>query len=225
MMPVLIIRPQPGASATLAAARAAGLAAEMHPMFEMRPCRWDAPEPASIDGVLLGSANAARFAGPALGLFRGMPAHAVGQATLEAACAHGLAAGVLGEGGLQAVIDALPPSPTRLLRLAGAVHLELVLPPHIELETRVVYAASALPMPLECAVKLLGGAVVLLHSAAAASHFAAECDRLEVPRGAIMLAALGPRIAAAAGEGWADCRAAEKPNDPALLALAAEMCH
>jgi uroporphyrinogen-III synthase len=69
------------------------------------------------------------------------------------------------------------------------------------------------------------GALVLLHSAAAARHFAAECERLAVQRGAIRLAALGPRIAEAAGAGWADVRSATEANEPALLALARDMCH
>ena len=224
-MRVLIIRPEPGASATLAAARALGLDAVAQPLFEVRPRRWDAPNPASIDAVLLGSANAIRFAGPALTLYSGMPAHAVGALTLEAARAQGLVPGVVGEGGLQAVIDALPSIPTRLLRLAGAEHVALELPPHATLETRVVYAAEPLPMPTESAELLAKGALALLHSAAAALHFASECDRLKVPRAAIGIAALGPRIASAAGQGWAVCRAAERPNDPALLALAEEMCH
>ena len=70
-----------------------------------------------------------------------------------------------------------------------------------------------------------GEPVVLLHSAEAARHFAAEVDRLGLSRGRIALAAFAPRIAAAAGTGWAASRAARQPNDPALLALAREMCH
>jgi uroporphyrinogen-III synthase len=66
---------------------------------------------------------------------------------------------------------------------------------------------------------------VLLHSAVAARHLAAECDRLGIPRAAIALAALGQRIAAAAGEGWRELRAAAAPRDATLLALARDMCH
>jgi uroporphyrinogen-III synthase len=81
-----------------------------------------------------------------------------------------------------------------------------------------------LPLPAPLAECLGEGALVLLHSAAAARHFAAECDRLGVARGAVGLAALGPRIAAAAGEGWHGVRAAGEPREAALLALAREMC-
>jgi uroporphyrinogen-III synthase len=80
-------------------------------------------------------------------------------------------------------------------------------------------------MPEGLVERLRGGALVLLHSAAAARHLGAECDRRRVPRSAIAVAALGPRIAQAAGAGWRDCRAAEEPRDVPLLALARDMCH
>jgi uroporphyrinogen-III synthase len=46
-----------------------------------------------------------------------------------------------------------------------------------------------------------------------------------VPRNAIGLAALAPRIADAAGDGWRDVRSAAQPSEAALLALARDMCH
>ncbi len=70
-----------------------------------------------------------------------------------------------------------------------------------------------------------GEALVLLHSAATARHFANECDRLGLARGSITLAALGPRIAAAAGDGWAAIHIASRPDDAALLAMAQELCN
>jgi len=66
---------------------------------------------------------------------------------------------------------------------------------------------------------------VLLHSGAVAGHFAAECDRMGVDRGAIALAALAPRIAQSASDGWQSVAVAADPDDAALLSLAADMCH
>ncbi|MBS1240071.1 MAG: uroporphyrinogen-III synthase, partial [Proteobacteria bacterium] len=63
------------------------------------------------------------------------------------------------------------------------------------------------------------------HSAEAARHFTAECDRLGLDRANIALAALGPRIAAAGGGGWREVRSAQSPREAALLALARDMCH
>ena len=66
--------------------------------------------------------------------------------------------------------------------------------------------------------------LVLLHSAEAARHFAAECARLALPRASIHLAALGPRVAEAAGQGWASLHMASATSDEALLALARQLC-
>jgi uroporphyrinogen-III synthase len=67
--------------------------------------------------------------------------------------------------------------------------------------------------------------IVLLHSGRAAAHFSALCDHHEIARAAIRLATLAPAIAAGAGEGWADVTSAETPDDMALLAAAARLCH
>ena len=99
------------------------------------------------------------------------------------------------------------------------------IPPGIAIETRIVYRVVPLPVPDGLGAPLRDGALVLLHSAAAARHFAAECDRIGVPRAAVALAALAPRVAEAAGSGWRECRAARAPNDAALLALVRDMCH
>ena len=223
-VPIVAIRPERGSSATVEQGREDGLAIEPWPLFEVRPLAWDPPPPEPIDGLLLGSANALRLAGAGLDAFRGKPAYAVGQATASAAEAAGLRVAAVGQGGLQPLLDTLPP-PLTLLRLAGEEHVPLRRPLGMVIETRVVYRNAALPMPESLADTLRGGALVLLHSAAAARHLGAECERLGIPRSVVSVAALGPRIAEAAGVGWRDCRSAERPRDAALLALARDMCH
>ena len=222
--PIVAIRPEPGCSATVEQGHRDGLAIEPWPLFEVRPLAWDPPPPEPIDGLLLGSANALRHAGAGLAAFRGKPAYAVGQATAAAAEAAGLRVAGVGQGGLQRLLDPLRP-PLTLLRLAGEEHVPLRRPLGIVVETRVVYRNLALPLSEGLADMLRGGALVLLHSAAAARHLGTECDRLGIPRSAVAVAALGPRIAGAAGGGWRDCRAAAQPRDAALLALARDMCH
>jgi uroporphyrinogen-III synthase len=222
-LPLIVVRPEPGCAGSVAGGLALGLDTHGYPLFEVAPRAWDLPG-GPFDGVLLGSANAVRHAGPALAALRSLPLHAVGEATAEAAREAGFTVATIGAGGLQAVLDALAP-PARLLRLAGEEHVALVPPPGIEVETRVVYASEPRPMPSELAETLRSGPVVLLHSAAAARHFAAECDRLHLPRDGLTLAALGPRIAAATGEGWAAVTSAAVPTEAALLALAADLCH
>ena len=222
--PVIAIRPEPGCSATAAHGPQMGLAIEAWPLFEVGPLAWEPPLAERIDALLLGSANAVRCAGAGLDAFRGKPAYAVGAVTAASAEAAGLTVVATGRGGLQPLLETVRP-PRTLLRLAGEEHIALRPPLGVVIDTRIVYRSAARPMPEPLAARLRGGGLVLLHSGAAAWHFAAECDRLDVPRAAIALAALGPRIADAAGEGWRALQSAGEPREAALLALARDMCH
>jgi uroporphyrinogen-III synthase len=185
---------------------------------------WEAPAAAAFDALLLGSANALRHAGPALADYAGMPAYAVGAETARAAEDAGLRVVVTGSGGLQAVLAKVRPEHRRLLRLAGEARVALDPLPGMHIIERIVYASEPVPMPDGLAAMLTSGALVLLHSAEAARHFAGECSRLGIARERIVLAALGPRIAAQAGAGWHSVSTAETPCDGTLLALAADLC-
>ena len=227
-MPCLALRPEPGLSATLEKARALGLAITGCAVSAIRLVVWDCPDPAGVDGLLIGSANAFLHGGAHLARFTDKPVYAVGAATADAARAVGFTVAMTGSGGLQGVLDAVPP-PARLLRIAGEEHVPLTAPAGVTFAEVIAYRSVALP--LDPAAPLLagsvvagGGALVLLHSAATARHFAEECDRLGLARQAIALAALGPRIAAAAGAGWAAVHTAARPDEAALLALARELC-
>jgi uroporphyrinogen-III synthase len=221
---VIAIRPEPGSSATVARGSEAGLAIAAFPLFEVRPVAWEPPSPETIDGLLLGSANAVRMAGPGLAAFLEKPVHAVGEMTAAAARAAGLPVAATGRGTLQPLLETVSP-PRTLLRLAGEEHVPLSPPAGVAVETRIVYRSVPLPLPAAAAGELRGGALVLLHSGAAARHFAAECGRLGIRRSAVALAALAPRVAEAAGDGWSEVRCADEPREAALLALASDMCH
>jgi len=218
------VRPEPGASATLQAARALGMEAEAHPIFVVRPIPW-APVPREeIDAVILGSANAIRHGGTALEDLRGLPAYCVGQTTATVAQAAGFTIAGIGTGGLQNVLDALAPEHRRLLRLAGVTYVPLTLPPGVTMTTREVYASVPTPLDTLLAHALQAPTVVLLHSGEAADHFAAICAKAMIDRARIALAVIGPRVAQMAGTGWARIETADQPSDTALLALAREMC-
>lgn len=226
MTPLLVVRPEPGNARTLAAARALGLEARGAPLFTVEPLAWDPPEPDLFDCLLVGSANVFRHGGAALARYTALPVYAVGATTAAAAEAAGFAVAARGEGGLQVLLPRLAADGrTHALRLAGEARVRLDPPPGVRIATAVVYVARALPLPGDAVPA--GGAVVALHSGEAARHFAAECDRLGLDRARIALACLAPRVAEAAGEGWADKQTA--PGDraigeAALLALARDMC-
>lgn len=224
MKPVIVIRPQPGCDATVAAARALELDARGFPLFAVRPVAWQPPPPETFDAILLGSANAPRHAGPALAAYAGKPAYAVGTVTADVAREAGLDVVVTGAGGLKAVLGHLAPEHRRLLRLSGRERVTLTPPPGTSIQERVVYASEPQPLPGALRVLLHQPALVLLHSAEAAHHFAALLDGRHIDRAPIALAALGPRVVRAAGSGWAAVRSAPAPSDAALLALAQEMC-
>lgn len=224
MLPVVVIRPEPGCGATVAVARALGLDARGHPLFAVRPVAWEPPAAGDFDGLLLGSANALRHGGDAIAAWAGKPAWVVGQATADAARASGLIVAATGQGGLQTVLDTLAGSGLRLLRLAARQRIVLEPPRGVRIEERIVYASEPCTMTDEMAGLLASPALVLLHSAEAARHFASECDTRALARSRIALATIGPRVAAAAGEGWARIETAARPDDAALLAIAAQMC-
>ena len=223
MTPVVAIRPEPGGSDTARAGAAIGLEIENVPLFEARSIAWELPGGA-FDGLLVGSANVFRHSGSNLARLQTIPVHCVGGATAAAASAAGFTVATQGSGGLQDVIDKL--APQRLLRLAGKERVELALPDGMIMETCVVYEVAPLPIPMPLAARLAeSNAIVLLHSAKAAEHFASECSRLRLDRARMTLAALGPRIAQAAGGGWAAVHSAPQPSDAALLEMVRDMCH
>ena len=122
---------------------------------------------------------------------------------------------------MQGVLDTLPPGSQHLLRLAGADRVTLDPPPGVNIDTRTLYRVVMRPLDLS---SVPDRPLVLLHSASAAAHFAAEVDRQHLPREQFTLVALGPRIAAAAGRGWAVVHSAARPDDACLLALTRELC-
>lgn len=223
-MLLIIVRPQPGCDASVAAARELGLEAHGFPLFDVRPMAWDAPEPGSFDAVLVGSANAVRHGGEGLAALAGKPTYAVGEATASACREAGLHVVATGEGGLQQVLARLNPAHKNLLRLAGVAHVKLDPPPGISIVERIVYASEPLTMPPALADLLRQPAVIALHSAEAAHHLRDECEMQQVDLSQLTLATIGPRVSEVAGLGWLAVQAAAVPNEAALLALACEMC-
>lgn len=224
MVPLIVIRPEPGCSASTAAARAARIEAHAFPLFEIAAKSWEATSPEGFDALLVGSANVFRHGGPGLRGLLGLPVLVVGESTGAAARAAGFQVAATGSGGLQRLLDTMPKEYRRVLRLAGDERIALTVPKHLHLEERVVYISRPVPFPPELAALLRAPAIIALHSADAARHLTAQCVSHAIRRAPLRLAALSPRIAAAAGDGWGEVAAAPMPDDKALLALARQMC-
>lgn len=221
---VLILRPEPGASASVQAGRALGLPMAAFPLFEVHARPWVPPLRDGVDALLLGSANALRHAGPALERYRGLPAYAVGETTASAARAAGLDVLATGRGGLQAVLGELAPDHRRLLRLTGRERVALELPPGVTITTCEVYASEAAPFPAGMEAALNAPCIVLLHSGEAAARFESFCKERKIARERVHLAAIGARVTQRLEAGWARLEVSPEPSDAALLALAARMC-
>ena len=225
MTPIITIRPAPGDAATVERGAHQGLTVTGHPLFSIAPLPWAVPDPDEFDAILLGSANSLRHGGGGLRALAALPALCVGATTARAARDAGFPVIAVGARGMQTLLPhAEARGLSRLLRLSGEAHVPLEPPPGISIETRIVYTVCPVPIDPSLARTLARGAIVLLHSGKAASHFAKECDRLGISRNAIALACLAPRIAEKAGDGWAARQHAASPDDAALLALAEQMC-
>lgn len=217
MRTVIVLRPEPGASASAARARELGLNAISIPLFEVEAVEWGAPDPAGFDALLLTSANAIRHGGAALEGLRALPVHTVGAATAEAAREAGFTIASSGTSGVDQLLDRLEPE-LRLLHLCG-VDRRTPASPRQAIAAVSVYRSRAIDPPpgLEQAI----GAVVLVHSPRAGQRLA----ELMADRGSIAIAAISDAAAEAAGAGWNEIHIAAEPCDDALLALAARLCN
>lgn len=222
---ILILRPQPGSEETSARAAALGLQPVSAPLFAIRPVSWEPPQPEVQDAVLVTSANAARHAGPALARFAHLPCYAVGESSAAAARQAGFGIIHVGPSNVAASVASMEADGVRrALHPCGRYHIPLG-SPAIAIDRRIVYAAEPVgALPADAVQAIEAGALVLLHSPRAATHFAALADAAGLPRGKVDLAAISPAAAAAAGEGWKKVAAAPEPRDHALLELAAKLC-
>ena len=221
MRPLVILRPQPGATATATAAQEMGLSPVVMPLFEIEPVEWRAPDADEYDGLLLTSANALHHGGAELERVRSLPVHCVGKATALVARDLGFSIATTGSGGVDALLETLPPK-LRLLHLCGIDRREPQ-EPRQTLRPIAVYRSTELPQPAK--LKDVEGAVAALHSPRAAARFAQLADEAEIRRDTIAVAAISDEAAGAAGAGWEKVEAAGEPSDAALLALASRLCN
>ncbi len=224
-VPMVIIRPEPGCSASLELARGMpGVVAHGFPLFEVSARSWEAVAPDGYDALLIGSGMVFRQGGRGLGALKGLPVYAVGETTAAAAREAGFAVVASEAGSMQTMLGQLDKAHKRLLRLAGEERIALTLPKGITMDERIVYASAPRALPPELVALLRCPAIVALHSAEAARHLTSECVRHGIRRAPIRLAVLSGRIGAAAGDGWGEVAAVPYPEDKALLALARQMC-
>ena len=221
MRPLLVLRPEPGAAATIARAQAAGFEAIAAPLFAVVPLAWTAPDRQAHDALMLTSANAVRHAGPALDLYRDLPVYAVGEATASVARKAGFQDVRTGAGDAAALAARMVRDGIgRPLHLAGRDYREVAT--SLAIERRIVYAAEPVTaLPVAARAALAKQAVSLIHSPRAGTLFARLLAEAGIDARHVPVAA----ISAAAAEGpWQAVAIAAAPDDGALLAAAARLC-
>lgn len=213
-MRLLVTRPEPGASRTAAALQAAGHTPVVRPLMRTEPLPWALPA-GDFDAVMLTSAAAVRHAGASADPLKRLPALCVGEACAEAARAAGFAHAEVAGADAAAVLQRARDF-GRVLHLAGVERTPVTVPPEVALTVCEVYRARLLPLD---DVPALDGA--LLYSQRSARHFAAEWARLGRRQGLLLLA-ISPAVAAAAGPGWPRLRVAAAPDEASMLAALAD---
>lgn len=215
MRRVLVLRPEPGAGATVERARAVGLDTIATPLFTIEGVVWEAPDQGGFDGLLLTSANAVRCAGEQLQQLRGLKTYAVGEATANAARDAGLDIAATGEDGVDRLLGSIEPD-LRLLHLCGEDRHEPA-EARQPITSLVVYRSVPVEAP---DLGLASGSIALVHSPRAGRRLA----ELVAERGEMTIAAISSAAAQAVGEGWERVEIAETPSDTAMLVLAARLC-
>jgi uroporphyrinogen-III synthase len=221
MRPLVILRPEPGASATAGAAAALGLDPIVMPLFTIEPVEWLAPATAGFDGLLLTSANAVRHGGSELEKLRGLAAYCVGEATSSEARTAGFDIAGTGTSGIDSLLETVPAG-LALIHLCGIDRREPS-DPRQTIETIRVYRAVELPAPAD--LGRLEGTVAAAYSPRTAARLSSLADEAGLRRETITLAVMSEAAALAAGPGWEKIESAAEPSDRALLALALELCN
>ncbi len=219
MRRLVILRPEPGASTTVTSARAIGLDAFAMPLFEIEPVQGEAPEPGGFDGLLLTSANAVRQAADRLQALHGLKAYVVGDATADAARKAGLDIASVGDAGIERLLGSIE-SDLRLLHFCGE-HRTAV-EARQAITALPVYRAAELPPPAD--LSTIAGQTIAVHSPRAGKRLAELVDQASLDRATVRIAAISAAAASSCGSGWDACEAAGRPDDGALLALAARLC-
>lgn len=219
-LPLVILRPEPGAAATANRAEGLGFRTVRTPLFTVAPRVWTPPE-GDCDALLLTSANAPRHGGEDFARYRTLPCLAVGEATAEAARQTGLSPHWVGRGDAGAALtEAAAQGYRRLLWLCGEQHMPLV-HPKLEITVVPVYSTESLSFTQDAREALSHPAIIMVHSQRAGWALAEQVRE----RAHIGLIAISPAVAAMAGDGWAWVRWPDQPRDDDMLELAATLCH
>lgn len=220
MIPLLVLRPEPGGKETARRAEEMGLEVIACPLFAVEPVAHSLPDAARFDAVLLTSANGARHGGDAIAITSHLPFYAVGKATAQAS---GRDDAIVGPGDIAGTLPLLHEAGHRsVLHICGA-EVRPYDAGSIVVERLVVYRT----IPREEANGELAALAdralcALVHSPRAGARFAALTPAQT--RARVNIVAISDAVAGECGSGWHNIHSAREPSDEAMLALAARIC-
>ena len=221
-LPLIVTRPDPGGAATVDRAKALGLDVHHMPLFAAKPLPWTPPATLDFDALLVTSAQAARPAGPDLARLASLPVYAVGAATAAAVETAGLRVEMTGATDGQDLLGAMTSRKIRNILWLCARDRSAFDTLGAALVPLPCYAVDAIAPPPGWATTIAAPAVLAAHSVRGAARIG---ELVGASRGHLGLAAISPKVAAAAGTDWAEVVVAERPDDAALLAQAHALCH
>lgn len=216
--PVLVLRPEPGATRTGEALDKLGFRPVLYPLFGVEAVDWTPPDPERFDAVLVTSANAMRLGGPGLARYCRLPLYAVGEVSARSAHKAGFRSVVVGGGNAPLTLPLLiEAGHSRVLHLCGmevrdtdGLGLSVLRVPVYRTVERGNREGLAHSLPRE------RGVFVLVHSPRAGQRLADLVSTEDRHR--ITIIAISGAASEACGSGWHDRVIAGAATDDALLA-------
>jgi uroporphyrinogen-III synthase len=229
-MPVLVTRPEPGASTTARHLTAMGFAPVVAPLLSIRTFARALPATEALRGVVVASRQAIAALPD---LYHHLPLYAVGDATAAEARDAGFRTVVSAQGRAEdlarVIIETLPKEGLPLLLATGfnqGDRLKRILQAFgFEVLREEVYAAHSVTALPPAAAGIIGGnrpGWVLLFSRETALCLGRLCRAINLQEcfAYLSLAAISPAVADAVADlPWARIRVAIEPNEKAVLAL------
>ncbi len=216
--PVLVLRPEPGATRTGEALDKLGFRPVLYPLFAVEPVDWTPPDPADFDAILVTSANAMRLGGPGLSRYARLPVFAVGDSSTRAARKAGFQSVQVGGGNAPLTLPLVVKAGHRRVLHLGGTEVRETQDLGLSITRAILYRTVdagdaeglAQVVPREREV------FALIHSPRAGTRFATLVS--DVGRQHITIVAISGAASEACGDGWYGRVIAGAATDEALLA-------
>lgn len=220
--PLIITRPHPFAARSAQRARDMGMDVRLMPLFQAQPLAWSLPDLSAFDALFLSSGQALRLGGPDLKALHGLQTYAVGEATAEAARTHGFTIRGVGDSDGQTLMGEMEAKGIRsILWLCGQEH-SVINPALARLHPLPCYQMVPQEAQEDWAKLWAEPAIFTAYSSRAAQRLN---QLVPAKRNHLTLIAISQKVADVAGQGWNAIHVAPSPDDAAILAQAAILCH